>query len=230
MEASSNLALEKLRCLLHHSSLSGTLGLICLWLQPALLDDIIGGYSEFAYITVCVTFGYFWYDTVDLILNSDKEKSNRELVVHHAFALTSASILVYTKTFVGFGVVSLMIELHSVTLHARVLLKLYTRSQITLAYQIVKWSNIFTFFVFRFATIFYLFYALHRDRYSAFNYVIYTFLCLATTVIFLLSCQLFMRVLQADFLPKKVEKKTTEELLEVTTPQCLVSGPEKTPM
>lgn len=140
-------------------------------------------------------------------------------------ALVSASLVVFTKTFVGFGCVSLLIELHSSTLHLRVLLKLYTRTQATYTYQILKLINMATFFVFRFGSLFFLVYALVRDRFEAHAHGllgIYIFMCFALTVILLLSVQLFFKVIKADFKAKKAEpikaKPTKEELLGIPPP------------
>lgn len=82
-----------------------------------------------------------------------------------------------------------------------------------------------TFFVFRFATLFYLIYALFRDRYSAHNLAIYIFICLTTCVILFLSCLLLFRVVRSDFIAKKADPvKNSNELLGCVTPHHLNSA------
>lgn len=102
---------------------------------------------------------------------------------------------------------------------------MYTCSQTTTAYQLLKVVNMVTFFTFRFGSLFYLVYALFRDRYSAPHLPIYLFMCMALSVILFLSCLLFMRVIRADFMAKKSHPiKTTDELLVGVTPLTVTSG------
>lgn len=207
-----------------HSTLSGILALVCLVLYPELFRNIITGYSELGYFACCVSYGYFWYDTFDLVRNRDKDKGNSELVVHHGFALTSASLVVFTKTFVGFGATSLLIELHSCTLHMRVLLKMYQNSATSISYFILKFINMGTFFIFRFAAIFYLVYALFRDRYSAPVLGIYIFMSLALSAILFLSCLLLLRVVRGDFITKRADSVKAPDVLFGITPLTGVSN------
>lgn len=131
--------------------------------------------------------------------------------------MTSASLVVFTKTFVGFGACSLLIELHSCTLHMRVLLKMYMNSQNSISYHILKFVNMASFFIFRFGAIFYLVYALFRDRYSAPVLGIYIFMSLALSAILFLSCLLLLRVVRSDFITKRADSlKVPPELLGIT--------------
>lgn len=190
-----------------HSTLSGSLGVLCLCLTPSLLDNLILEYSETAYISICISYGYFLHDTLDIINNHDKDKANGELVIHHTFAITSAALVVYTKTYVAFTALALLIELHSSVLHSRVLFKMYHGASVDLnnskCYTWIKMTNIVFFFLFRFSALFFNFYGLIRDYNSAPNMPIYYFLCLTTAVILFLSILLFKRVYQADFIDIK---------------------------
>ena len=187
-----------------HSTISGSLGVLSLALTPTLFENLIHGYSELAYIACCISYGYFFYDTLDLINNSDKDKGNPELVVHHSFALSSATLVVFTKTYVGYGVVALLIELHSSVLHSRVLYKMYfgpSGSATSSKYYIwIKYLNMVFFFLFRFAALIYLSYGMWRDWHTAPNTVIFAFMSLAIGIILFLSILLFIRVFRSDFM------------------------------
>lgn len=152
------------------------------------------------YISLLFT-GYFFYDTLDLINNHDKDKGNAELVVHHAFALTSASLVVFTKTYVGYGVVALLIELHSSILHARVLMKMFLGISVNenVFFKTLQFINMIFFIIFRYGAIFYMLYGLYRDRGSAPSLGIYIFMISAISVICFLSCLLLLRVARSDF-------------------------------
>ena len=152
--------------------------------------------------------GYFLHDTLDIINNHDKDKANSELVIHHTFAVSTAALIVYTRTYIGWSTIALLIELHSSILHTRVLFKMYYGSSIDLStnkyYTWIKWINLVFFFLFRFSPLILMIYGLIRDYPSAPNLPIYCFLCLTAGVILFLSILLFKRVYQADFIDAKI--------------------------
>ena len=134
-------------------------------------------------------------------------------------ALTSASLVVFTKTYIGYGVIALLIELHSSALHSRVLFKMFFGPSISINdskyYKWIKYLNMVFFFLFRFSALIYMSYGLWRDRLDVPNLGIYLFMALAVAVIFFLSILLFVRVFKSDFMtPAPVTDKTFQAIKE----------------
>lgn len=119
-------------------------------------------------------------------------------------ALTSATLVVFSKTYVAYGVVALLIELHSSALHSRVLYKMYSGPSGSVTeskyYQWIKYTNMLFFFMFRFSALLYMMYGMWRDRLTAPNIGIFLFMTLAICIILFLSVLLFIRVFRSDFM------------------------------
>jgi len=209
-----------------HSTVSGSLGVLSLCLAPTLLEDVILGYSEIGYIACCLSYGYFFHDTLDLLHNLEEDKGNRELVIHHTFALTSATLVVFTKAYVGWGVIALLIEVHSSMLHARVLYKMYSGPSGSFVDSVyftwIKYLNMVFFFVFRFAPLTYMAYTMWRDQASAPSLIIFLFMSLAVAIIYFLSILLFIRVFKSDFLTPPVSR--TEKTFQAIKEGLVVPG------
>ena len=130
-------------------------------------------------------------------------------------ALTSATLVVFTKSYVAYGVVALLIELHSSVLHSRVLFKMYSGPSGSATeskyYQWIKYTNMVFFFLFRFSALLFMAYGMWRDRRSAPSIPIFLFMSLAVGIILFLSVLLFFRVFRSDFLMQApVADKTFE--------------------
>ena len=134
--------------------------------------------------------------------------------------MTSATLVVFTKTYVGYGIVALLIELHSSALHSRVLFKMYCGPSIvsmndSKRYMLIKCLNMLFFFLFRFSALLYMSYGLWRDRFDIPNIGIYLFMSLAVAVILFLSILLFFRVFKSDFMtPAPQTDKTFQAIKE----------------
>ena len=135
--------------------------------------------------------------------------------------MTSATLVVFTKTYIGYGVIALLIELHSSILHSRVLMKMFLGISVnqSIFFKILQIINMIFFMLFRFGAIFYMLYGLYRDRGSAPSLGIYIFMISAVSVICFLSCLLFLRVFRSDFSPSSNVPKvdTTFEKIVQTT-------------
>lgn len=104
----------------------------------------------------------------------------------------------YTQLYIAGAVVALFVEVNSVTLHMRLMLKLAS-AQFSPLYQINKFLNLFTYVFFRLSAQFYLTYYIVKN-YSQLDHGGY----FLTTMILMNGMILvyFYRLLRADFFPR----------------------------
>uniref|UniRef100_A0A3B4XQ84 TLC domain-containing protein 2-like n=1 Tax=Seriola lalandi dorsalis TaxID=1841481 RepID=A0A3B4XQ84_SERLL len=129
---------------LAHSSLTGAWAVLCFYLQPQTVEDLISSHSVFSHSLVAVSTGYFINDLLDLAVNQSFKQS-WELLFHHSVVISCFSVAVTTRLYLGFAVVSLLVEINSVFLHIRQLLLLSGQRN--------SWLNMGTFLVFRVCTL-----------------------------------------------------------------------------
>lgn len=104
----------------------------------------------------------------------------------------------YSHLYVAGAVVALFVEVNSVTLHLRLMLKLASQQSSPL-YQINKFLNLFTYIVFRLSAQFYLTYYIVQN-YSWMDkggYFLVTMTLMNTMILIY-----FYRLLRADFFPR----------------------------
>ena len=66
--------------------------------------------------------GYFAYDFADMFLYTWHKRSTKEMLMHHVVVFTCFGIAAHTQVYVAYAVISLLIEVNSICLHARSLL------------------------------------------------------------------------------------------------------------
>ncbi|MBN3278220.1 TLCD1 protein, partial [Polyodon spathula] len=98
--------------------------------------------------------GYFVQDAADIIL-SGQSKASWEFLVHHVMVLLCFMYAIYSHHYVGGTVIALLVEVNSVFLHTRLLLKLASAQDSGL-YRVNKYFNLVTYVTFRLSTQFYL--------------------------------------------------------------------------
>ncbi|KAK0152553.1 TLC domain-containing protein 2 [Merluccius polli] len=150
-----------------HSSVSGSWAVLCFWRHPQMADDLISTHTLFSHSLVVVSTGYFIYDAMDLLLNQSFKRS-WEVLLHHSVVISCFSLAVSSRLYVGFAVLSLLVEINTVFLHSRQLLLLSGRRnrpagsattttplppQPTMAYRLTSLLNLATFLVFRVCTL-----------------------------------------------------------------------------
>uniref|UniRef100_A0A3Q4G9R9 TLC domain-containing protein n=1 Tax=Neolamprologus brichardi TaxID=32507 RepID=A0A3Q4G9R9_NEOBR len=89
--------------------------------------------------------GYFIHDFLDMALNQPFKQS-WDLLLHHSLVISCFGLAVTSRLYLGFAVMSLLVEINSVFLHLRQLLP-------SLAYSITSWLNLGTFLLFRACTL-----------------------------------------------------------------------------
>ncbi|KAG5445172.1 TLC domain-containing protein 2 [Clonorchis sinensis] len=183
-----------------HASVTGIGALFAFYLHPDMSKDLIFAQSSFSISLVAYSLGYFIADSVHMCWWS-LERSTFELLVHHFAVMTCFSSALVSGTYIGYAVVALLVEINSIFLHMRRLLKCLEFSKDSLLSQFVNYANLGTFIVFRFLVLCWMtrWLVLNRDQISLPYY------CLGTTclaLIMFMNIVLFMRLVQSDVLSR----------------------------
>uniref|UniRef100_A0A3Q0RKF5 TLC domain containing 1 n=1 Tax=Amphilophus citrinellus TaxID=61819 RepID=A0A3Q0RKF5_AMPCI len=160
--------------------------------------DIHSYHTPLSYLLVCVSTGYFVHDAGDIIL-SGHARGSWEFLLHHALVIWCFLYALYTQLYVAGAVIALFVEINSVTLHLRLMLKL-AGAQSSSMYRINKLANLFTYVMFRLSTQFYLtWFIIHN--YSWLDHGGYFLVSMMVMNIMILIY--FYRLLRADFFPRR---------------------------
>ncbi|XP_041664176.1 TLC domain-containing protein 1 [Cheilinus undulatus] len=177
-----------------HSLLTGTWALTCVLVWPETLSNIHSYHTPLSYLLVCVSTGYFVHDASDIILTGHA-RGSWEFLLHHVLVISSFLYALYTNLYVAGAVIALFVEVNSVTLHLRLMLKL-AGAQYSSIYYFNKITNIFTYVMFRLSTQFYLtWFIIHN--YSWLDHGAYFLTAMIVMNIMILIY--FYRLLRADF-------------------------------
>ncbi|CDQ81618.1 unnamed protein product [Oncorhynchus mykiss] len=122
-----------------HSLLTGTWAVTCVFIWPEMATNIHSFYTAPAYILICISSGYFVQDAGDIILTGHA-RGSWEFLIHHVLVLWCFLYSLYSHLYVAGAVVALFVEVNSVTLHLRLMLKLASQQSSPL-YQINKFLN-----------------------------------------------------------------------------------------
>ncbi|KAM9211021.1 LOW QUALITY PROTEIN: TLC domain-containing protein 2 [Dugong dugon] len=101
-----------------HSLLAGAEALLGLSLYPQMATDPIHGHPPWALALVAVSVGYFLANGADILQNQTLGQA-WDLLCHHLVVVSCLSTAVLSGHYVGFSVVSLLLELNSACLHLR---------------------------------------------------------------------------------------------------------------
>ncbi|CAN9510878.1 unnamed protein product [Ophioblennius macclurei] len=181
---------------LFHSVLSGTWALTCTSLWPEPLVDLHSFHTPLSYLLVLISSGYFVQDAADIIL-SGHARGCWESLLHHALVIWCFIYTLYSHLYVEGAVVALFVEVNSVTLHSRMLLKM-VGAQGSALFAVLKYANVLTYVTFRLPSQFFLTW-----------YIVHNYGRLHHAGLFLVSMVLsnimnlvhFYRLLRADFFP-----------------------------
>uniref|UniRef100_A0A8C2LMD1 TLC domain containing 1 n=1 Tax=Cricetulus griseus TaxID=10029 RepID=A0A8C2LMD1_CRIGR len=106
-----------------HSIVSGIWALLCIWQTPEMLVEIETAWSLSGYLLVCFSAGYFIHDTVDIVI-SKQTRASWEYLVHHVMAMGAFFSGIFWKSFVGGGVLTLLVEVSNIFLTLRMMMKI----------------------------------------------------------------------------------------------------------
>uniref|UniRef100_A0A8D8PTI9 TLC domain-containing protein 2 n=1 Tax=Cacopsylla melanoneura TaxID=428564 RepID=A0A8D8PTI9_9HEMI len=180
-----------------HSFISSIWIAFCLWNYPAHRYDFINVYSNQSYLLLCFSVGYFLYDFLDMLVN-DRD-SSFHLLVHHLVVVGVFGVAIYSRYYLGYAMVGLLVEVNSVFLHVRTLMRLTGNAQTSpRIYRTVCWMNFVTFLVFRIYLLAYLTHWLFSHRaFLNTTLFIFTLPCLIT--INVMSWLLLFKITVEDF-------------------------------
>lgn len=180
-----------------HSLLTGTWALTCVVIWPETLSNIHKYHTPLSYLLICVSTGYFVQDAADIILTGHA-RGSWEFLLHHALVIWCFLYALYTQLYIAGALIALFVEVNSVTLHLRLMLKL-AGAQSSSMYNINKFANLFTYVIFRLSTQFYLtWYIFHN--YSWLDHGGYFLVTMMVMNIMIVIY--FYRLLRADFFPR----------------------------
>uniref|UniRef100_A0A2K6TB62 TLC domain containing 1 n=1 Tax=Saimiri boliviensis boliviensis TaxID=39432 RepID=A0A2K6TB62_SAIBB len=185
-----------------HSIVSGIWALLCVWQTPDMLVEIETAWSLSGYLLVCFSAGYFIHDTVDIVA-SGQARASWEYLVHHIMAMGAFFSGIFWSSFVGGGVLTLLVEVSNIFLTIRMMMKI-SNAQDHLLYRVNKYVNLVMYFLFRLApqaylTHFFLRYVGQRT--------LGTFLLAVLLMLDMMILIYFSRLLRSDFCPERVPRQ-----------------------
>ncbi|KAJ8367899.1 hypothetical protein SKAU_G00079270 [Synaphobranchus kaupii] len=193
---------------LAHSIITGLWAVLCFYLHPRMAEDLIATHSVFSHALVCVSIGYFIYDFLDMVHNQ-KLSQSWELLFHHVVVITCFGMSVLTGQYVGFAVVALLVEINSVFLHLRQVLRMAGLGKTT-PYRINSMVNLGTYVVFRISTLAWMtrWLVLNREHVPLLSYTVGS---VGLAIVTGMNIVLFYRLLRSDFLQNGREPRKEKE-------------------
>ncbi|XP_061538597.1 TLC domain-containing protein 2 [Phycodurus eques] len=180
-----------------HSLVTAIWAVLCFFLKPEMAEDLIETHSVFSHALVSFSIGYFIYDLFDMV-TYQKLSQFWELALHHIVVITCFGLSVLTYRYVGFAVVALVVEINSVFLHLRQILRMANQAASTV-YRVNSMINLGTYVVFRINTLAWMtrWLVLNRDKVPL---LAYTLGSVGLAIMTVMNIILFYRLLRSDFL------------------------------
>ncbi|XP_026853574.2 TLC domain-containing protein 2 isoform X1 [Electrophorus electricus] len=191
-----------------HSLITGLWSMLCFYMHPQMAEDLIETHSVFSHTLVSVSIGYFIYDFFDMIFNQ-KINQSWELLFHHMVVITCFGLSVLTHLYVGFAVVALMVEINSIFLHLRQMLRMANMAERVL-YRVNSMVNLGTYVAFRISTLAWMtrWLVLNRERIPLLSYTVGS---VGLAIVTVMTIVLFCRLLRTDFLKSSREKENKKD-------------------
>ncbi|KAK2831389.1 hypothetical protein Q7C36_016475 [Tachysurus vachellii] len=191
-----------------HSLITGIWAVLCFYMHPQMAEDLIETHSVLSHALVCVSIGYFIYDFFDMVF-SQKINQTWELLFHHMVVISCFGLSVLTCRYVGFAVVALLVEINSIFLHLRQMLRMASTAKSTV-YRVNSMINLGTYVVFRINTLAWMtrWLVLNRDHIPLFSYTVGS---VGLAIMTLMNIVLFYRLLRTDFLKSSREKEIKKD-------------------
>ncbi|XP_032364616.1 TLC domain-containing protein 2 isoform X2 [Etheostoma spectabile] len=191
-----------------HSFITAIWAVLCFFLHPQMAEDLIETHSVFSHALVSFSIGYFINDFLDMVVYQ-KLSQSWELLFHHIVVVTCFGLSALTCRYVGFAVVALLVEINSVFLHLRQMLRMASNATGTL-YRINSIINLGTYVVFRINTLAWMtrWLVLNRDNVPLLTYTLGSVgMAIMTTMNIILFC----RLLRSDFLKSSTRESKKEK-------------------
>ncbi|CAJ0585483.1 unnamed protein product, partial [Mesorhabditis spiculigera] len=148
-----------------HATLSA-LGCLCsLLLDPNFVQSPYEYSTDAAAYVFLFSMGYFLYDLVDMYIHGELPNS-KEYFVHHSLVIIAFSIILYTGRLFGFAMIGLLVEVQTIFLHLRTMVRLLGATREHPMYSGLINLNMICLFLFRHIPITYLIYFLCIQDYK----------------------------------------------------------------
>ncbi|XP_069471417.1 TLC domain-containing protein 1 isoform X3 [Ambystoma mexicanum] len=180
-----------------HSLLTGPGAVLCVLQFPDILTNVKDCSPKPAYLLLCASLGYFLMDAADIIMNG-QAKASWEFLLHHALVISSFTYAAFTGRYVAGTTIALFVEVNSIFLHTRLMLKLCSAQDSPL-YRVNRYLNLLTFISFRLGAHAFL------TWYLLWNFLTLphgTFFMTTVGTIDIVILVYFYRLVRADFFPK----------------------------
>ncbi|XP_069471416.1 TLC domain-containing protein 1 isoform X2 [Ambystoma mexicanum] len=164
---------------------------------PDILTNVKDCSPKPAYLLLCASLGYFLMDAADIIMNG-QAKASWEFLLHHALVISSFTYAAFTGRYVAGTTIALFVEVNSIFLHTRLMLKLCSAQDSPL-YRVNRYLNLLTFISFRLGAHAFL------TWYLLWNFLTLphgTFFMTTVGTIDIVILVYFYRLVRADFFPK----------------------------
>lgn len=150
-----------------HAIICSVLIIIGVLRAPEMFEDPLSHSNHFNYALIAFSIGYFLYDLFDCLQNSNS--SLMAILGHHIIVITFLTHVLYHTRNMGYAIYGLSIEINSMFLHARRLLRWYSPVTTSNFYNnlikiFVNIGNYFTFILFRFGIVIVGLRALYTQR------------------------------------------------------------------
>lgn len=179
-----------------HSAISGA-GACYALSEGSIWTDLIYYYSPSASIVIKISTGYFLFDIYGILETNDFNLSRCwELWFHHFAVLTCIGTSGFFDYYHGFSSIALLMEVHTVFLHLRSLMKLMKQCN-SCQYRINAFINIVTLVIFRIlvaCSMLYLFQT-HFHKQQLWEFYICNF---GVLVVGVMNCFILYRCLSFD--------------------------------
>jgi len=211
-----------------HSSICSVLIIISVLRASEIFKDPLSHSNHFNYALIAFSIGYFLYDFIDCIQNLTSSLFG--ILIHHIIVLMFLThVLFYTRN-IGYAIYGLSIEMNSVFLHARRLLRLYSPILTSIYYNnllkiLIDIGNYSTFILFRFGIVIVGLRALYIQR-NRLHPTVHIFTIMISLAIGILNIILFYRLSKNQIRDqsKIKQEKRIEDKISMTNNHILLTS------
>ncbi|XP_044286538.1 TLC domain-containing protein 2 isoform X2 [Varanus komodoensis] len=175
-------------------------------LHPQMAEDLLDAHPLAAHRLLGVSVGYFLQDFLDMVCHQ-KLRQCWELLFHHSVVIACFGFAFLVHRYVGFAMVALLVEINSIFLHLRTILRMAGLAN-TPSYRLTSLLNLGTYVVFRIMTLAWMmrWLLLNRESIPPGSYALSM---LGMAIMTPMNVVLFFRLLRSDLLASSWHEKET---------------------
>ncbi|BHF63252.1 TLC domain-containing protein 2 [Sparganum proliferum] len=118
-----------------HALITSVFASVIIYRSEDYMANLIGPKDAASVLLVCFSLGYFLHD-ISHIIRGPPRRHSVEFVLHHVLIIPCFGSAIVLERYVGYAIVSLLVEINSVFLHIRRLLLTLTVSRESLIFSI----------------------------------------------------------------------------------------------